>query len=103
MDILEYLKVLYHRSTNLPYIIQILKRTNLARLHPVLYLSSAFYTQSKPTPALFSDNYIYSPSCLPQTQKVVVSTQLHWLLVCFGHLYNEIHIVRNRKFTQALP
>ena len=50
----------------------------------------------------FSENYIYNPSCFPQIQKIVVSSQLHWLLVSFGQLYIEIHIVRKRKFTQAL-
>ena len=52
---IEYLKVLYHGSANLPYTLriplQILKRARLVRLRPVIYLSSAFYTQSKPTPA----------------------------------------------------
>ena len=51
----------------------------------------------------FSVTAAYTPFCLPQTQKVVVSTQLYWLLVCFGQLYNEIHIVRNWKFIQVLP
>ena len=53
---------------------------------------------------LFSESYIYSPSCLPQTQKVVVIHNCNgYLLVCFGQLYNEIQIVRNRKSTQTLP
>ena len=65
----------------LSYIIQILKRAGLVRLHPVVYLSSAFYTQQT-NACLFSESYIYFPSCLPQAQKVVVSSQLHWLLVC---------------------
>ena len=45
------LKVLYHGNANLPSLripLQILKRASLARLRPVVYLSSAFYTQSKP-------------------------------------------------------
>ena len=41
LDILEYLKVLYHGSANIPYTlhipIKILKIASLARLHPVIY------------------------------------------------------------------
>ena len=51
----------------------------------------------------FSVKATYTPPLdYLKTQKVVVSSQLHWLLVCFGQLYNEIHVVRNRKFTQGL-
>ena len=82
--ILEYLKVLYHGSANLPHNLriklQILKRFSLVRFRPVVYLASEFYTEQNKT-CHFSESYLYSPSCLPQTQKVVVSSQLHWLLV----------------------
>ena len=76
--------------------LQILKSASLVRLLPVVYLLSAFYTQQT-NAGLFSESYMYSPSCLPQTQKVVVFSQLHWLLVSFGQLYNEIRLVRNQK------
>ena len=40
-------------------------------LHPPsFYLSSVFYTEQT-NASRFSESYIYSPSCLPQTQKVV--------------------------------
>ena len=46
LDVFGYLKVLYHGSANLPYTLHIplhiLKRASLARLRPVVYLSSAF-------------------------------------------------------------
>ena len=48
--------------------------------------------------SLFSESYIYSTTCLPQTQKVVVSSQLHWLLVCFGQLNKDIHVVRKIRY-----
>ena len=58
-----YLKVLYHGSASLPYTLriplQILKRTSLTRLRPVVYLWSAFYTLSKPTLA-FSGKATYT-------------------------------------------
>ena len=84
---------------------QILRRASLARLCPVVYLSSAFYTEQT-NACLFCESYIYSPSCLPQTQKVVVSSQLHWLLVCFVQLYNETHISKpeiSRHFHVRAP
>ena len=94
----EYLKVLYHGSANLPYTLriplQILKRASLETPPCCLFVICILYTEQTNT-CFFSESYIYSPSCLPQTQKVVVSSQLHWLLVCFGQLYNEIHRVRN--------
>ena len=40
--------------------LQIMKRASLERLRPVVYLSSAFYTLSKPTPA-FSVKATYTP------------------------------------------
>ena len=93
LDILEHLKVLYHGSANLPYTLRIpkknLEKPSQARLHPVVYLSSAFSYRTT-NACLFSESYIYSPSCLLQTQKVVIYAQLHWLLVCFGPLYIEI-------------
>ena len=99
LDILEYLGVIIRKcqsSVYSPYTITNLEKSKLARIHPVVYLSSAFYTQSKPTPA-FSVKATYTPlSCLPQTQEVAVSSQLHWLLVCFGQLYI-------RFITQVLP
>ena len=52
----------------------------------------------------FSVKATYTPHlAFPKTQKVVVSSKLQRLLECFGQLYNEIHVVRNQKFTQALP
>ena len=55
LDIIEYLKVIYHGSANLPYLLrkplQILKRASLARLPQLFIYLSAFYTQSKSTPA----------------------------------------------------
>ena len=50
---IHYVKVLYHGSANVAYNLhiplQILRRTSLARFCPVVYLSSAYYTQ-QPTP-----------------------------------------------------
>ena len=43
-----------------PYSITNLERASLPRLRPVVYLSSAFYTQSKPIPAL-SVKATYTP------------------------------------------
>ena len=67
LDKLEYLKVLYHGSANLVFTLSIalkvLKKASLARLRPVIYLSSAFYTQTKPTSA-FSVNATYVLSLL---------------------------------------
>ena len=59
--------------------LQTLKRASLARLSPDL--SSAFYSHLHFTHRAnqrlpFSESYIYSLSCLPQTQKVLVSSQL---------------------------
>ena len=83
-NILEYLKVLYNGSANLPYTLriplQILKRASLARAHPVVYLSSAFYTQSKPTSAFSVKATLlplllttYSESCSSPTVALVAS------------------------------
>ena len=95
------LKVLYHKSANLPYALrmplQILKRANLERLRPVVYLLSAFYTQNKPRPA-FPEKATYTPPLAYLKLRNLITVTL-----VTGHLYNEIHIVRNRKFTQALP
>ena len=54
---------------------------------------SYYFVSTTFNACFFSESYIYSPSCLPKTQKVVVSSQLHWLLVRFGQLYNEIQII----------
>ena len=108
LDILVYLKVLYHGSANLLFTLHI-PITNIEKGWPsetppsCLFVICILHTEQT-NACLFSEGYIYSPSCLPQTRKVVVSSQLHhWLLVCFGQLYNEIHLVRNRKFIQVLP
>ena len=102
-----YLKMLYHGNANLPYTLRIPVQilywyTGIVRLSPVIYLLFAFYTQSKPTPT-FSLKATYTPSCLTQTQKEVFSSQLHWLLVYFGHLYNENYIVKNPRFLDRAP
>ena len=64
LDKLEDLKVLYHGSDNHPYnlhiSLQILKRASLVGLRPVVYLLSAFYIQTKLTPA-FSVMATYTP------------------------------------------
>ena len=100
-DIIEYMKVLDHGSANFPFTLCIpllfLKRASLERLCPVVYLSSAFYTQNKPTPA-FTVKVTFTPPLA-----YLKLRKWYWLLVYFGQLYKEIHIFRNRKFTQACP
>ena len=101
MDKLGYSKLLYHGRANLPYTITNLEKSQPIVTPPSFFPSSAFYTQSKPTPA-FLVKATYTPPLAYLKLRKWCFLKLHWLLVCFGQLFNEIHIVRNWKFTHAL-
>ena len=83
-DIHEYLGDLSRKrqsSVYSPYTI-----TNFEKIWPSETSSSCIFVvcflhTEQTIACLFSQSYIYASSCLPQTQKVVVSSQLHWLLV----------------------
>ena len=84
LDILEY-GALSRKCQSSVYFrmpLQILKRASLARLRPVAYLSSAF-THRTNQHLPFQWKLLYSLSCLPQTQTVVVTT-------CSGALNSSI-------------
>ena len=69
---------------------------------PIFHILYSSYTSCLFVVCILHTEQTNASSCIPKTQKVVDSSLLQRLLVCFGQLYNEIYIVRNQKFTQVL-